>query len=168
MSSQSQTPTEIKQAIMEQYLADEAVRSMNRYIQHGTTTTLQHCLSVATVSVAMATRLHLKVNYQSLTIGALLHDFYLYDWHHYDYKCEGALHGFAHPHTACKNAAERFHINEDIQHIIATHMWPLTLRFMPRSKEAMIVCMADKYCSALETIAGFWHLALKFCRIRRV
>ncbi|MFR4394292.1 MAG: hypothetical protein ACLT29_08440 [Ruminococcus callidus] len=91
---------------------------------------------------------------------------YLYDWHnHVD---EGVLHGFAHPHIACKNAAMRFHVNAEVQHIITTHMWPLTLRFVPRSREAVIVCLADKYCSTLETAAGMVHAAAALFRKRRV
>lgn len=149
---------------MQPYLTDKMVCSMNDYIQHGTTTTLQHCLSVMTASCAFASSLHLRVNYQNLAEGALLHDFYLYDWH--THEDEGALHGFAHPHIACQNAALHFQISPEIQHIISTHMWPLTLRSVPRSREAVIVCLVDKYCSTLETVAGFWH-AVRLHWIRR-
>lgn len=146
------------------YLKDELVCSMNDHIQHGTTTTLRHCLSVMTFSCAFASRLHLRVNYHNLAVGALLHDFYLYDWH--THREPGPLHGFVHPGIACRNASSHFQINLDVQHIIRTHMWPLTLRAVPRSREAIIVCMVDKYCSTLETVAGFWHL-LRRCCIRR-
>ena len=78
------------------------------------------------------------------------------------------LHGFAHPHIACRNAAMRFHVNAEVQHIITTHMWPLTLRFVPRSREAVLVCMADKYCSALETVVGFFHAAAALLRRKQV
>lgn len=66
---------------MQTYLKDSAVCSMDTYVQHGTTSTLRHCLSVVHVSCAMAKKLHLHVNYENLIVGALLHDFYLYDWH---------------------------------------------------------------------------------------
>lgn len=148
------------------YLSDRAVCSMDEFIQHGTTTTLEHCLSVVSASCAIAKKLHLRVNYENLTLGALLHDFYLYDWH--THQDEGALHGFAHPHIACRNAAARFHISPEVQHIIRTHMWPLTLRFVPRSREAIIVCLADKYCSTVETVSGFWHHARALGQKRRV
>lgn len=148
------------------YLSDRAVCSMDEFIQHGTTTTLEHCLSVVSASCAIAERLHLRVNYKDLTVGALLHDFYLYDWH--THQDEGALHGFAHPRIACRNAAMRFHISPEVQHIIRTHMWPLTLRSVPRSREAIIVCLADKYCSTLETVSGFWRHAKTLGRKRRV
>lgn len=55
-----------------------------------------------------------------------------------------------------------------LQHIITTHMWPLTLRFVPRSREAVLVCMADKYCSTLETVVGFFHAAAALLRRKQV
>lgn len=141
MSLQEKETLELAQAKMQEYLQDNAVCSI-------------------------AVGLHIRVNYENLILGALLHDFYLYDWHnHVD---EGVLHGFAHPHIACKNAAMRFHVNAEVQHIITTHMWPLTLRFVPRSREAVIVCLADKYCSTLETAAGMVHAAAALFRKRRV
>lgn len=81
---------------------------------------------------------------------------------------EYVQHGFAHPHIACRNAAMRFHVNAEVQHIITTHMWPLTLRFVPRSREAVLVCMADKYCSTLETVVGFFHAAAALLRRKQV
>ena len=40
----------------------------------------------------------------SLVRGALLHDYFLYDWHqpHKEY----GLHGFTHPSTALRNAVQ--------------------------------------------------------------
>ena len=135
MSLQEKETLELAQAKMQEYLQDNAVCSMDEYVQHGTTSTLQHCLSVVRISCAIAVGLHIRVNYENLILGALLHDFYLYDWHnHVD---EGVLHGFAHPHIACKNAAMRFHVNAEVQHIITTHMWPLTLRFAMYSQRTI-------------------------------
>lgn len=127
MSLQEKEAYDLAKCKLAEYLQDSAVCSMDEYVQHGTTSTLQHCLSVVHISCAMAEKLHIRVNYENLIVGALLHDFYLYDWH--THQDEGVLHGFAHPHIACRNAAMRFHVNAEVQHIITTHMWPLTLRF---------------------------------------
>lgn len=146
--------------ILAPYLHDRAVCSMDDFIQHGTTTTLRHCLAVTAMSFGLARRLHLQVNFENLAVGALLHDFYLYDWHGHPRDGQ-PLHGFSHPNIACENALARFHVNPEVQHIIRTHMWPLTLRHMPASREAVIVCLVDKYVSTLETVTGiFLHL---FC-----
>lgn len=158
MSQQEQEYQEAMQQYILPLLTDQSVCSMDDFVQHGTTSTLQHCISVMRASCALAAKFHLKVNYRALAVGALLHDFYLYDWH--GHKSEGGLpHGFTHPLVACYNAVERFGIPPEVQHIIVTHMWPLTLRAVPRSREAVIVCLVDKYCSSLETLAGMWHFA---------
>lgn len=31
-------------------------------------------------------------------------------------------------------------------------MWPLTFRHVPTCREAVIVCLADKYCTVLESM----------------
>lgn len=163
MKSKRIKEKDIAEEFLTPYLNDRAVCSMNDYIQHGTTTTLQHCLAVTSASCGLAQRLHLRVNYENLALGALLHDFYLYDWHGHPRNGQ-PMHGFIHPLIACQNASVRFHINAEVQHIIRTHMWPLTLRSMPASPEAVIVCLVDKYISTLETIVGLAHA---LCRIRQ-
>ena len=56
------------------------------------------------------------------------------------------------PEKARVNARDIFHVGRKEQDIIRTHMWPLTLRAVPRSREAVIVCVADKWCSLQETV----------------
>lgn len=88
--------------------------------------------------------------------GAFLHDFYLYDWHKRS-SFRGLrrlfeMHGFAHPGSACVNAERCFAITRKEQNIISSHMWPLTFRHVPTCREAVIVCLADKYCAVLESM----------------
>lgn len=130
-------------------LRDAKVREMQNYCQHGEVTCLNHSLCVARRSFYWCRRLHCKADVRSLVTGALLHDFFLYDWH----KKGGrkGLHGFTHPRTALQNASRRFPLTPTERDIILRHMWPLTLT-PPHTREGMLVCLADKYCAVKETL----------------
>lgn len=110
---------------------------------HGAKSCFCHSVSVAYESVKMAAR-YKNVDYRSLVRGALLHDYYLYDWHKKD--ASHRLHGFYHAKKAMDNAETDFGLNDVERDIIFKHMFPLNLRF-PRYKETFIVSMADKKCS---------------------
>ena len=127
------------------------VKRMKNYIQHGKVTTYEHCESVARLSYLIDRRLSLRCDPKTLLIGAMLHDFYLYDWHRDDDK-KHRLHGFRHAKTACRNARAYFDIDDKTGDVISSHMWPLNPARIPRSKEAWIVCIADKCVSLYETV----------------
>ena len=74
------------------------VRRMEQFVQHGNTSCLLHCVAVAHVSFAMARALHLCVREEALSRGALLHDYFLYDWHVRDPLRK--KHAFFHPSAA--------------------------------------------------------------------
>ena len=126
---------------------------MKSFTQHGTTTVFEHCVSVAKFSLLMAHYLEkkfkIKCDRDSLVRAALLHDYFLYDWH--DKTIPGHnIHGFTHPRTACINADRDFGLNDIEKDIISKHMFPLT--FMPpRYRESVIVTLADKWCALCET-----------------
>ena len=131
----SDTERQCLTAILAQYDQHPEVQRMREFIQHGDVTTYQHCKNV---------------------VGAFLHDFYLYDWHKRS-SFRGLrrlfeMHGFAHPGSACVNAERCFAITRKEQNIISSHMWPLTFRHVPTCREAVIVCLADKYCAVLESM----------------
>lgn len=137
---------------------DERIRQMSKFIQHGNTTCLRHCISVAYCSLYIAERFHLNVDKYSMVRGALLHDYFLYDWH----MCKlGELHGFHHPRIACENAKRDFDLNPIEEDIIRKHMWPLT-PFLPVYLETWVVSMADKYCSMAETIGRIRFACAQF------
>lgn len=121
-------------------------------IQHGNVTVFEHSVNVAEISIAFAEKLPITVNEESLIKGALLHDYFLYDWH-YKEQSPG-LHGFKHPYIALKNAEEDYDLNDIEKNIILRHMFPL-VPIPPRYKEAWIVCVADKYCAFGETVSGW-------------
>jgi len=128
-------------------IQNETVLSMNNFIQHSNITCLEHSIDVSYKSYLVCRGFEL--DYKSAARGALLHDFFLYDWH--ITKSGHGLHGFTHPGTALKNANEKFCLNAIEKDIIEKHMWPLTVR-LPKYKESFIVSFIDKYCSTAEII----------------
>ena len=130
-------------------LNNEKFKKLSCELHHGITR-YDHSIRVAKKSYKLAKLFRLK-NYEILTKASLLHDFYLYDWHNYD---DGShkLHGFSHPKRASHNAKKYFGVSKEIEHVITSHMWPLTFRNFPKSREAWIVCIADKCVAIRETL----------------
>lgn len=119
------------------------------YMQHGKTSCYRHSIAVAYYSLQIANRFKIKCDKRSLVRGALLHDYFLYDWHVYDRS--HMFHGFTHPRYALKNASEDYELNKVEKNIILRHMFPFTL-VPPRYKEGLIVCLADKICGFKEIL----------------
>lgn len=139
--------------LSEELASNSDVLKMKDFIQHGRITTYDHCLSVSKTAFALAKKLHMNVNEDVLVKAGMLHDFYLYDWHKASIKVPlFQMHGYTHAKLASKLAIEHFNVNERIQKAIETHMWPLTLRSIPTSKEAWLICVADKLCAVKESI----------------
>lgn len=121
---------------------DSRIRRLSKYPQHNGSNTLTHCVQVAKRSFALAEEFGWDIDEKELARGAMLHDYY-----QYDIKEEGFSayhHGTSHPLTAMKKAQEDFDLTEKERNIIRGHMWPLTLAHPPKSKEAILVCLADK------------------------
>lgn len=116
--------------------------------QHGSVTVFEHSLSVAETSLKLSKKLHIKVDEESMVKVALLHDYFLYDWHDENHP---KLHGFRHATIAAKNAERDFGLTKKEYKAIRSHMFPLNLR-LPMSREALILTIADKYCATNETL----------------
>lgn len=138
--------------ILQNLTAEGRLRAESQYISHGTTSLLEHSIDVAEEALHIVDRLHLRVDEEALIRGALLHDYYLYDWH--DSQRAPSWHGFKHPYIALRNARKDFDLNAIEEDIIRRHMFPLT-PIPPMHLEAWVVCMADKYCAAGETTAPY-------------
>ncbi len=133
-------------------------QELHRYIQHGETTVLEHSISVAYYSYKLGKSLKLKCDYRSLIRGALLHDFFLYDWHKKDKTRKP--HGVYHPEVALENALKHFELNHKERDIIANHMWPLSPK-PPHYVESYLVWTIDKYCTIIETTSKFFKYKQK-------
>lgn len=132
-------------------LRSENFKNTRNYVQHGSMSVHSHCMDVAGKSIAISKFLGIHCNERDLVRGALLHDYFLYDWHNKDRENYQFLHGFYHPGIALKNASKEYQLTPRERDIIKKHMWPLTVT-PPRCREAWIVTTADKYCSLLETL----------------
>ncbi len=135
--------------ISSEILMNEEFQKMKNYVAHGKYSVYDHCFRVALLSYSIAKEKDMKVDYFSLIRGALLHDFYLYDWHH---KGEGhRLHGLRHPYFSYRNSVRYFSVNDKERNMIRSHMFPLTFWSVPLSREAWILTLADKICAQRET-----------------
>ena len=137
--------------VLGEVVANPKVREMKKFIQHGRVTTYDHCESVARLCYEINERFSLGCDLKVLLWGAMLHDFYLYDWHEKDGGTH-RLHGYRHAERACRNARKYFHVGSSILQVIYCHMWPLNITRIPRSREAWVVCIADKCVSLQETV----------------
>ena len=142
---------EVRMHILLKGIADDPnALEMQKFIQHGSVTTYEHCMRVTRIAFWLNIHLRAHADEASLVKGAFLHDFYLYDWH----NCSNITHwhGFKHPRIARYNAEVVFALTDKEKDIIQSHMWPLTPTDIPHSREAALVCMADKMSSSYETV----------------
>ena len=131
----------------------EEFLKLKEYFHHNSSI-YEHVQDVAYLSYRISK--FLKLDYRSAARGALLHDFFLYDWRNHDVPDlpRKKFHGIEHPTIAVANAQKHFSINEIEEDIIKKHMWPLTL-VPPKYKESFIVSFADKYLSSKEFVSEF-------------
>jgi uncharacterized protein len=123
-----------------------------KYIQHGNVSVYEHSLEVAKTSTKLSRFWKVK-DRRSLVRAALLHDFFLYDWH----DEWNLAHGFTHPAAAAENARKYFNISEKEYSLIRSHMWPFTLFHPPLYKEGWLICMSDKIVALKETVCRMKH-----------
>ena len=86
-----------------------------------------------------------KLNYQSATKAAFLHDFFIDE-----VKEENAIGRLQkHPAIAAKNAKDYFGLTEMEENMIQTHMFPVTMR-PPKTREGWILDVVDDVASIYE------------------
>lgn len=132
------------------------IQKMKQYSQHKVSNTFTHSHNVAVYAYYLAERLKWEVDMRALVMGAMLHDYYLYDAR--KSSIGGYRHGIGHPLTALANADKIFELSSRTKNIITSHMWPLTFLHLPKCKEAVLVNIADKYCAFMEMGRGIVHI----------
>lgn len=129
------------------------------FCHHGQTNLYDHNLAVARKAYKML--LFFKVNHkEDIITGALLHDYFLYDWHIKEGR--KPFHGLYHPRIALDNAREAMAISPLTADVIKKHMFPLT-PLPPKYLGSWLVCLADKMCAVQETFKSL-HTLKQFAK----
>ena len=89
---------------------------MRQYISHSDITVYSHCIQVAYTAYRLSVKLGISCDTRALIRGALLHDYYLYDWH--DPNKGFRWHGFKHHKFALENADRDFELSDKEKNII--------------------------------------------------
>lgn len=159
-----QNPTLMRMARLgADVLASPRMQALRAFIQHGEVSRYEHCLCVCYIAMRIAEKMSITIDERSMVRGALLHDFFMYDWH--DPSSLRVLHGFTHPKEALLTAERDFELNEIERDVIRKHMFPLTLS-LPAHRETVLVCLADKISALMETFGMRRGLRIaRMCRM---
>ena len=128
------------------------VMALSEHVQHHKTSRYEHCMSVSYITYLICKKFGL--DYISAARGAMLHDFYFYDWRNKHVEGQKKFHAMRHPNIALTNAQDIFELNDLERDIIKKHMWPMTI-ILPSYWESFIVTLVDKYCATVEFFKGF-------------
>ncbi|ADK82200.1 putative ABC transporter permease [Sediminispirochaeta smaragdinae] len=123
-------------------------------IRHHSSDLYSHNIKVAWYAFLVADKA--RLNTREMVRGALLHDFFFYDWR--TEKSERFIlpHGFSHPILSVKNAEEIYGPLTSVERdIISKHMWPLTL-VPPLYLESFLVSIIDKAVASMEWLSLIW------------
>ncbi|MBN1363409.1 MAG: hypothetical protein JW976_01255 [Syntrophaceae bacterium] len=158
MAERKHMENEFYDIINDIYEHKEFIKLKEHY--HHNASIYEHVMDVSYFSYRVCK--FLKLDYHSAARGALLHDFFLYDWRNHDvYDIpEDKFHGVEHPKIALINSKKHFTLNDIEKDIILKHMWPLTL-VPPKYKESFIVSFADKYLASREFVNKFKESKIK-------
>ena len=139
--------------IYQSFLNDEKILKMKEFSMHRGSNCYEHTFKVVKRAIRHVGRSTKKnINPEVVLIGAILHDYYLYDWRVDRSKLKG--HAKNHVQIALENASKDFNISPEIKEVIGTHMWPINIRNYPKSREAKIVSISDKMVALCEALTS--------------
>lgn len=111
---------------------------------HHGITRMDHSLRVAKYVYKISKKL--KLDYESATRAAILHDFFTNEEFGENH---GLIQGVVHPEIALQNAKGEFKLNAIEENAIETHMFPLNTK-MPKYKESWVLTGVDKIVAIYE------------------
>lgn len=131
--------------IIEPILIASEMQKRKKYPHHINESVYQHVLRVAYDCYKIGKRLHM--DYKSLAIAGILHDFYENPWQYSKEKKPFLQkHAFTHAKEAVVNSKKIFGseiVTPKVESIMITHMFPLNKK-LPRNKEAWLLTLVDK------------------------
>ena len=130
--------------ILKQVEAETRILQSKEHIQHGTTTVYEHCVQVAYESYLFAKEHQLKVEMEQLIRGALLHDYFLYDWH--NQLTPHHLHGFFHPGVALRNASMDVELTP-VEHFLSIQQTIQLSKYFGGTSVSGNICFLIMSCS---------------------
>ena len=134
------------------FLNNEKILKMKSIPMHRGSNCYIHSFKVCKLVIKKAIKSKKEYHYKALIVASILHDYYLYDWRkHHELKKK---HGKKHPLIAEANAKRDFDIDEEVSNIIKTHMWPLTPKLYPKTKEAKLVNYVDDVIATREFLTS--------------
>ena len=133
--------------IVKSYLSDEDFMNLMNHCHHKQIDRLTHSLRVSYLCFITAYR-H-KMDYVSVAIGGLLHDFCLFGKGDYRVKKITDIWCFYHPKEALKKAESKYVLSDISKDMIQKHMFPMVTSF-PKHKETYLIAYWDKYCAIKE------------------
>ena len=127
------------------------ISEMDNYPQHGSTSCLMHCIGVAYMCIKLTHALPFtRFEKKEMVRAALLHDYFLYDWH--DPQSHELPHAGNHASVALRNASELLELTEREKNMIESHMFPISFSKYPKYRESVVLIVSDKICALYETL----------------
>ena len=133
-------------------LNNELILRMKEIPMHRGSNCYVHSFKVAKESIKRALRRKKRLDYKSLLLACIFHDYYLYDWR--KDKEKKRHHASNHPYIAIENAIRDFDIPTQVQDIMKSHMWPINIKIFPHSSEAKILMNVDNLIAVKEFLVS--------------
>ena len=133
------------QVLIDDILNNKEFQKLKEIRHHGQNR-LDHSIRVAYYSYKIAKLL--KLDYESVARGGLLHDFF-YDINENELVTKRMKTLVEHPNYALQQAESRFELNDKEKNIIVSHMFPVSLN-LPIYAESWIVDLVDDVVAMCE------------------
>jgi len=141
--------------IVSDIINNQEFQKLRQCVHHRGLSRFEHCIHVSYSCFKNKESFGYKYR-KDMIRGALLHDFFLYDYRKEKSLKKHLLHGFFHPGVSLKMSEEHFKLSVIEKDVIRKHMFPLTF-FMPKYKATWYVVFYDKLWAVKELLWSVCH-----------